>query len=213
MENTRPKYRQWSPKEIDIIDSNKITPDLRTLVTTHQSERKNNLHPREGKTWRSVQTVGDSKRWKKNKLLCSLIRTAHEIHYRWDQWRMNGNKLRWKMQLLQKLRETQQQIDRNNGKRLGSRITLRLKFPAYYPPVGAAAARIQLPIGRGARNQGGTLYLWVLQWIPTPSYQLKGPTSPRIVTSKHHSKHAWNAAHCTVNTFIHKHPNHLIVPS
>ena len=55
--------------------------------------------------------------------------------------------------------KTQQQIDRNNGKRLGSRITLRLKFPAYYPPVGAAAARIQLPIGQGARNQGGTLYL------------------------------------------------------
>ena len=25
-----------------------------------------------------------------------LIRTAHEIHYRWNQWRMNGNKLRWK---------------------------------------------------------------------------------------------------------------------
>ena len=50
---------------IDRIDSNKNTPDLRTLVTTHQSERKNNLHPTEGKTWRSVQTVGNSKRWKK----------------------------------------------------------------------------------------------------------------------------------------------------
>ena len=41
---------------------------------------------------------------------------------------------------------------------------------------------------------------------------VKGPTSPRIVTSKQLSKHAWNAAHCTVNTFIHKHPNHLTVP-
>ncbi len=41
---------------------------------------------------------------------------------------------------------------------------------------------------------------------------LKGPTSPRIVTRKHHSKYVWNAAHCTVNTFIHKHPNHLTVP-
>ncbi len=40
------------------------TPDLRTLTTTHQSERKNNLHPREGKTCHSVQTAGDSKRWK-----------------------------------------------------------------------------------------------------------------------------------------------------
>lgn len=49
--------------------------------------------------------------------------------------------------------------DRNNSKRLGSRIALRLKFPAYYPPLGAAAARIQLPIGQGAHNQGGTLYL------------------------------------------------------
>jgi hypothetical protein len=47
---------------IDRIDSNKNTPDVRTLATTHQSERKNNLHPREGKTCRSVQTVGDSKR-------------------------------------------------------------------------------------------------------------------------------------------------------
>jgi len=212
MENTRPNNRQWSPKEIDIIDSNKITPDLRTLVTTHQSERKNNLHPREGKTWRSVQTVGDSKRWKKISSCAawSELHTKSTIDEISGEWM--GTNCDEKCSCSRSC-EKQQQNDRNNSKRLGSRIALRLKFPAYYPPVGAAAARIQLPIGRGARNQGGTLYLWVLQWIPTPSYQLKGPTSPRIVTSKQLSKHAWNAAHCTVNTFIHKHPKHLIVPS
>ncbi len=52
---------------------------------------------------------------------------------------------------------------------------------------------------------------WIREW--GLAYGMKGPTSPRIVTSKQHSKHAWNAAHCTVNTFIHKHPKHLIVPS
>ena len=82
MENTRPKNRQWSPKEIDRIDSNKNTPDLRTLVTTHQSERKEQPSPRRRKNLthssdrRGLQTV------KEDKLLCSLIRTAHEIHYR-----------------------------------------------------------------------------------------------------------------------------------
>ena len=36
--------------ELTELTVTKNTPDLRTLVTTHQSERKNNLHPREGKT-------------------------------------------------------------------------------------------------------------------------------------------------------------------
>jgi hypothetical protein len=82
MENTRPKNRQWSPKEIDRIDSNKNTPDLRTLVTTHQSERKEQPSPRRRKNVtlssdrRGLQTV------KEDELLCSLIRTAHEIHCR-----------------------------------------------------------------------------------------------------------------------------------
>ena len=44
-----------------------------------------------------------------------------------------------------------------NGKRLGSRIALRLKFPAYYPPLGAAAAGIQLPIGQGTHIWGNVL--------------------------------------------------------
>jgi hypothetical protein len=29
--------------------------------------------------------------------------------------------------------------NRDNGKRLGSRIALRLKFPTYYPPLGVTA--------------------------------------------------------------------------
>jgi hypothetical protein len=41
---------------------------------------------------------------------------------------------------------------------------------------------------------------------------VEGPTSPRIVTGKQHSKAYVDAAHCTVNTFIHEHPNHLIAP-
>ena len=43
-------------------------------------------------------------------------------------------------------------------------------------------------------------------------YQLEGPTTPRIVTGKQHNKAYVDVVHCTVNTFIHKHPNHLIVP-
>ncbi len=35
---------------------------------------------------------------------------------------------------------------------------------------------------------------------------LERPTSPRIVTNKQHSKAYVDAAHCNVNTFIHKHP-------
>ncbi len=38
---------------------------------------------------RGLQTVKDEFLW-------NLIRTTHEIHYRWNQWRMNGNKLWWK---------------------------------------------------------------------------------------------------------------------
>jgi hypothetical protein len=46
---------------IDRIDSNKNTPDLRTLVTTHQSWAKNNLPERENLAHssdrRGLQTV------------------------------------------------------------------------------------------------------------------------------------------------------------
>ena len=41
---------------------------------------------------------------------------------------------------------------------------------------------------------------------------LKGPTSPRIVTSKQHSKAYVDAAYCTVNTFIRNIPNTLLSP-
>jgi hypothetical protein len=44
--------------------------------------------------------------------------------------------------------------NRVSGKRLGSRIALRLKFPVYYPPVGVTVVRIQLPIGQGACTKG-----------------------------------------------------------
>jgi hypothetical protein len=44
-------------------------------------------------------------------------------------------------------------------------------------------------------------------WSPSeeqrPCYQLEGPTSPRIVTGKQHSKAYVDEPHCTVNTFIH----------
>ena len=81
-EHTQCKPRRKEGKKIDRIDSNKNTPDLRTLVTTHQSERKEQPSPRRRKNLtlssdrRGLQTV------KEDKLLCSLIRTAHEIHYR-----------------------------------------------------------------------------------------------------------------------------------
>ena len=43
---------------------------------------------------------------------------------------------------------TQQQIDRNNGKRWDWETALRLlNAQTHYPPVGLAAARIQLPVG------------------------------------------------------------------
>ena len=73
---------QTQAERIDRIDRNKNTPDLRTLVTTHQSERKEQPSPRRRKNLtlssdrRGLQTV------KEDELLCSLIRTAHEIHYR-----------------------------------------------------------------------------------------------------------------------------------
>jgi hypothetical protein len=44
-----------------------------------------------------------------------------------------------------------------NGKRLGSRIALHVKFPAYYPPLGAAATGIQLPIGQVTHIWGNVL--------------------------------------------------------
>jgi hypothetical protein len=51
-------------------------------------------------------------------------------------------------------KEKNDERKQGHGKRLGSRITLLLTFPAYYPPLGAAAARIQLPIGQGTRTRG-----------------------------------------------------------
>ncbi len=77
----RPRRKEGNNIDrIDRIDSNKNTPDLRTLVTTHQSWAKNNLPERKNLAHnsdrRGLPTV------KENELLCSLIRTAHEIHYR-----------------------------------------------------------------------------------------------------------------------------------
>jgi hypothetical protein len=66
--------------ELTELTVTKNTPDLRTLVTTHQSWAKNNLPERKNLAHssdrRGLQTV------KEDELLCSLIRTAHEIHYR-----------------------------------------------------------------------------------------------------------------------------------
>ena len=66
--------------ELTELTVTKNTPDLRTLVTTHQSWAKNNLPERKNLAHssdrRELQTV------KEDELLCSLIRTAHEIHYR-----------------------------------------------------------------------------------------------------------------------------------
>ncbi len=54
---------------IDRIDSNKNTPNLRTLVThTRAGQRTTSQR---GKTLRPVQTAGDSKRWKKSSC-CAL---------------------------------------------------------------------------------------------------------------------------------------------
>ena len=53
-----------------------------------------------------------------------------------------------------------------NGKRLGSRIALRLKFPAYYPPLEAAAAGIQLPIGQGTHIWGNVLRCYARRGLP-----------------------------------------------
>ncbi len=128
----RPRWKEGKNVDrIDKIDSNKNTPDLRTLVTTHQSWSKNNIPESKNLAHssdrRGLQTV------KEDEILCSLIRTAHEIHYRWNQWRMNWNRLRWKCSCSSRC-EKLQQNDRNNSKRLGSRIDLHLKFPTYYPP-------------------------------------------------------------------------------
>jgi hypothetical protein len=57
-----------------------------------------------------------------------------------------------------KIRQDGKQV---NGKRLGSRIVLRLKFPAYYPPLGAVAVGIQLPIGQGTHIRGNVLHCHV----------------------------------------------------
>ncbi len=65
---------------IDRIDGNKNTPDLWTLVTTHQICVKNNLPERKNLAHSSDRR--GLQRVKEDELLCSLIRTAHEIHYR-----------------------------------------------------------------------------------------------------------------------------------
>jgi len=70
---------QTQAERIDRIDRNKNTPDLRTLVTTHQELGKETSE--RGKTRHTVQTRG-LQTVKEDELLCSLIRTAHEIHYR-----------------------------------------------------------------------------------------------------------------------------------
>ena len=87
--------------------------------------------------------------------------------------------------------KTQQQIDRNSGKRWDWETALRLlNAQTHYPP--------------GCNNYNAFVDMsWEdarinfersTCWSPPvkkkrPSHQLKGPTSPRIVTSKEHSKH------------------------
>jgi hypothetical protein len=66
-----------------------------------------------------------------------------------------------------------------NGKRLGSRITLRLKFPAYYPPVGAAAAGIQLPIGQDTHIWGNVLRYYARRWPARAGPLTVPPVKPR----------------------------------
>ena len=65
------------------------------------------------------------------------------------------------------------------SKRLGSRIALRLKCPAYYPPVGTDAVWIQLPIGQSRAPRGNVL---LIQWfVSAPSE--KNPSNAPIETT------------------------------
>ena len=155
MENTRPKNRQWSPKEIDRIDSNKNTPDLRTLVTTHQSERKEQPSPRRRKNLthssdrRGLQTVKED--------------------------RMNV------------AAKTQQQIDRNNGRRWDWETALRLlNAQTHYPPVGVSCSANTTASWLGTPSKTSYFLFCCSSEEQTLRYQLKGSTSPRIVTSKQH---------------------------
>jgi hypothetical protein len=59
-----------------------------------------------------------------------------------------------KKKVLAMMRFANLRENRDSGKRLGSRITLHLKFPEYYPPLGVTATRIQVPIDQGARTKG-----------------------------------------------------------
>jgi hypothetical protein len=55
------------------------------------------------------------------------------------------------------LSSTQEQItypgiEQSNGKRLGSRIALRVKFLGYYPPVGTSSRSLQIRIGKAPQQ-------------------------------------------------------------
>ena len=88
--------------------------------------------------------------------------------------------------------KTQQQIDRNNGKPWRSRIALRLKPPDVLSSRLQTLQRVCRYELERRTHQIRTFYSLVApSEEKQPSYQLKGPTSPRIVTSKQHSKHTW----------------------
>ena len=71
-------------------------------------------------------------------------------------------------------------IEQSNGKRLGSRIALRLKFPAYYPPVGTSARPLQIRIGKAPQQlERSTLPAPPLRFCTEPSLPIERvPTGP-----------------------------------
>jgi hypothetical protein len=71
---------------------------------------------------------------------------------RWLTGKRYGRKE--KERILVMMRFANLRENRDSGKRLGSRISLHLKFPVYYPPLGVTPVRIKLPIGQGAYTKG-----------------------------------------------------------
>jgi hypothetical protein len=76
---------------------------LRTLVKK-TPELAEETSPR-GKTWHNLDQ--GTPNGEERRVVVRLIKTAHEIHYRRYQWRINGNNLRDEiMQLHQRLQNT-----------------------------------------------------------------------------------------------------------
>ena len=168
----------------------------------HQSWAKNNLPERKNlahsSDHRGLQTV------KEDEFLCSLIRTAHEIHYRWNQWRMNGNKLRWKCRCSSRC-EKQQQNDRNNSEPWRSRIALRLKPPDTLPS-GWDSCSVNTTVNWSDAHTKGERS--TCQWsseIPTLRTNWKDQLDLGSSLASNTAS-IRGCGPCTVNTFIHKHP-------